>query len=486
MLEHIKKNKKEYIIISILIILFSIVFIGNRYASDTYILEAYGYRNNAIDPYFSAGRFAMTAYLGIMGILNISFSTMKLITFILSVIFLIISASLMYKIIDKHSSTSKILKIILSFMMIFNVFVVEYFYFTEYTAIQTLGVLLSTITTYYIIIFFAKKNKKSLIIGCVTAFLSTFCYQGTYSLLVLLPISFTFLYAKNIKQFIYNNSFIALIYAIPSVITLIITNIFQNDRIGSEKSIVDGVIDVINGTKNLLINTHEFLPRGLYISIFFILIITIIIIIKVSMKKLKLKQVMFLLYIITAVIIVTLLPSLLTKDVWIMPRSNIGLGLLVPIVALYIVLYLKELRYTRIILTSILTVFLLFQLHGNVSFAIKQYNNNILTNYEMTKIDNEIKLYEEKNSITIENILIYKSENTVYAYNSITPTGDNNLRTFSIHWAIKPVFDTYYKDKNYDIEVNEIVSDTCETWFSSTHHENNIYFDDDTANICIY
>ncbi len=480
-----KKNKNIYLVLFIITLAFTIIFAQDRYAADTYYMESFGLKNNAINPYLHDGRFVMTLFLYIISYLPISMYKVKLISFILAFISLFISEIIIYNILCKYKK-DKIVNIIASIMLILSIFVVELFYFTEYTGVTTFSILLIVISTNFLLKYFETKNKKNLIMVFIPSIITAFCYQGTISLLIILPILFVLKYSKNLKEFIINNIIIAFNYALPSITTLIVSKIAGATRISGEVNLKESFIKIIEGTKNLLITSALIIPNYVYITIFGILILILIFI--MYNKKSEIYKYLFLIYIILAVIIVPIVPYFIvnTNNIWMVPRSTIGLGLLIVIPLAFYIVYIKENKKYNTAFIFITSIYLIIELIGWNTIVVNQIKNNGLEKYETDYIIRKINKYETENNEKIKKLVMYPDKGMVYNYPNVKMTGDMNARNVMIDWSFKPALSMYLGRSITDGDDNKKIKEYCSKNNWDNIADEQFKFVDDTLYICKY
>lgn len=483
--EIFNQHKYVYLVLLLTLLIFTGIFVMNRYAIDTYYLEGYGYKNNAMSPYFKDGRLIMTAFLGVMGLFNVSFSLMKICSWLLAVVSLYISMLLMYHTFDKVKKGSNALKILLSFTMIFSIFVTEYFMFPEYTGVMCVGILLPSIATFFLINYFETKQKKNLLVAYIMSFLAAFCYQGTLSLLVLLPIVFTLKYSKNIKQFIINNFVIAIGYGIPSLTSLIVSKVSGSTRAASSFDFELAFSKISEGVKTLLGTTFSILPKYLFIVMTLVLIIVIIC--NFLRKKDEINKSLFVIYTVLAVVIVTLVPHFIINPqfIWLVPRSNIGLGLLcvVPVACYFI--YSKENNYINYTIWTIFIILLSFQFKGITNLVKNQNMVNILDKVEAMKIKNSILEYEKDHN-TINKIVVYSSKTPVYQYPDTLAVGDMNVRVFANDWSGRSIVSLVTNRHLNEDKKDKKIEKECRKKLKEEPNENHMIFKDETLHLCTY
>lgn len=482
---NLKNNKNIYLILFTITLAFTLIFIQDRYAADTYYMESYGLKNNAINPYLHDGRFVMTLFLYVLSYLPISMYKVKLISFIFAFINLFISEIIIYNILNKFKK-DKILNIIASVMIILSIFVVELFYFTEYTGVTCFSILLITISTKFLLKYFEKKNKKNLIMVFIPSIITAFCYQGTISLLVIFPILFVLKYSKNIKEFIINNIIIAFNYALPSITTLIVSKIAGATRISGEVILKESFVKILEGTKKLLITSALLIPNYMYLIIFGILLLFLIYI--MYKKKCEIHKYLFLIYIILAVIIVPIVPYFIvnTNNIWMVPRSTIGLGLLIVIPLAFYMVYIKESKKYNMIFAFITCFYLIVELIGWNTIGVNQIKNNGLEKYETDYIIRKINSYETENNKKIKKLVMYPDKGMVYNYPTVKMTGDMNARNVMIDWSFKPALEMYLGRNINDGNDNKEIKEYCLKNNWDNIDDDQFKFKDDTLYICKY
>ena len=315
-------------------------FFMDHYAVDTYYLEAHGYVNNAMNPFFKDGRLMETLFLIVMRVLHIPFYGMKIISWIWGVVSLSAACYLMYTLLNKFIKKTWI-NYILSFGIVVNIFVLEYFMFPELTGDMCYGILMTVSASVLLLKYFECKNWKYILSAIICACIASICYQGVLSLLVLIPIIFTKKYSHNIKEFIQKNLWIALVYGSGAFFTLIISKINGASRLTETPNYLETLKTIIDGAKNLLINTGNFLPKYSYLIL--ILIALVFVLIRCFQSKDKCQNVFFLIYVIGAILIVPIVPHMLLNAslVWFVPRSMLGYGMIVPFLFLFSALYFR-------------------------------------------------------------------------------------------------------------------------------------------------
>lgn len=427
--------KNIYLKIALFILVLTGIFIVDRSAPDTYTLEAYAFMGFDSLPYFNDGRFIMTIFVMGLKFLKCPYHVFKIISWLLAFTSLFLSVVIIEKLIKKETGKDRIL---LSLLLIVNPFIVEYFIFADYTGVMCLGILFATCSCYNFIRYLSEKNIKYFFYASIFSLLTAFSYQGVISLIVLLPICFTLKYSKSFKNFIINNIKLALLYAVPTLFSLIIGFIIKTGRLTSDFSIIDKVMKIFSGFKYLVLSTFGILPKYFLVMIFIFLLIILVYSLITNRKKYF--YYLFFGYCLLAIIIVPLAPQLVVSydNVWVVPRSTIGLGILCPIVILFYYLYCSENEKISIILPLVMSLIFIFQFLGYIKFAYNQIKNNALENNELNRVLSYIYEYEDDIN-KVDNLIIYPDQNIRYAYDNVFVAGDMNVRTFARDWGIRAI-----------------------------------------------
>lgn len=422
--ENILKNKKEYFII--FLILFSLIsfFIVDRYALDTYFYESNGMRHNAIDPYFHDGRLFMTAFLYGLSYLHISFFSGKLISWLLAFISLFISIVLAYNMLLKYKK-KKIITILISCCLVVNPFIIEYFMFPEFTGIMCLGVLFTFLCIYCLNYYFESNKNKLLLVAFISSMCSVMCYQGAISLLFIIPFLFLLKDSKSFKEVIKRFSIICLIFLTAALTTFALTKLLGASRLGSNVNFINSFKDILKGLKILLLECYKTLPKYMLVimaGITFVLTLT-------TLKHYANKLIFYILCILV-LLIVPALPHFFASYIWMVPRSNLGYGLLAIIPIVFYAIYSKENTTVNGIFLSCMVVLLISQTICAINYVKGAVSNDALNRFEAKQVLQKIEQYENDNNITIDKVTVYFDASPTYIYENVKSAGDMNPRAF--------------------------------------------------------
>ena len=320
-------------------------FLRIHFAADTYCLYAYGY-DNYILHFLASARFFGALELWIAKILDITLLTnLK----ILSFIGIIIAASAWYilykyilKLMKKEKSISwNILIGTLTFSIIFNFSSCEMFMFAE-SGIMMFAILLSVIGA----CVFNSDVKHRYIISFILVLLSSFAYQSTISLFVLLALIMeTYRNKGDIKKIVKEALIIGIFYGSAFVINLIsikIIQIFVDNKM--RKASIPSINDIIYTTYNFgttIMFAFKLLPKYLSIAIIGLITLWSILIIFKTREKFSIIE-----YIMLGILafFMPLLPVMATprEQQYIEPRMVLSYAAIIPILILYIIVKFEE------------------------------------------------------------------------------------------------------------------------------------------------
>lgn len=483
-IKHLKEHKVPYFILCISLLAFLAIFIANRYAQDTYYLEAFGYKNNAINPYIKDGRLFMTLFLSILGFLKIPFSIGKFCSWLLAFFSILCSMFLFYQMVRKINK-NKWTCGFLSFGAILSPFVLEFFMFPEYTGVCCFGILLCTLTSFFLVNYFESHQKKYLFASALASFFAAFTYQGILSLLVIFPLLFLFYYSKSQKDIFLNHVWIAICYGISCFTTLLFTKLFGSTRTLSSFDLSNSFLKIKEGVIDLLTTTGRIFPNYLFIICFIVLVlIAIVFILK---QKKQFRKFFLLIYFSVATLLVTIMPHFMTNSdyIWMVPRSNIGLGLFVLVALFYLLIYLKPKIIYQSVALAMFVFFLFFQFYGFIHYGINQIKNNAMDQVYMNQVKHEINQYE-KNVTWIEEIIIYQDQEITYVNPSVFAKDNMNVRAFAALWSAESFLKiTTHKKVKVGTDINDF-SKMCQGENWEAFDLNQFHFDSNRLYLCIY
>lgn len=481
---------KSLYLFGIITLLFFGVFASMQYAPDTYFVFAQTTRA-VVEQFFSCGRFVTgIAAIVFKGALDFSPQYIYMLSYIFALICTIVSLYRLYKLINKDIE-NKIICIILSTLTIINIFAFELFVYIE-KGIMMFSVLMSILAVEQIDKLLQEKKWKYALIATLYMLVAICSYQGTIGIFVAISLIYIFKHSKTIKEFILNNIKVALIYGIPSIINFILVRFTTyNSRVAGNIVIRETIAKVIQGVKNLFINTYNLFPQYAFILIIFAIIaFTIYKLLrdKEENNKTKILKVLGIIYILCGTIFATIAPQVLqnTDSIWFVARSSYPAASVIGIMLIYIFSNFRITNTEKNIIIVTACIYMIVQFICFNIFAI----NNYIVNYEdkqiATKIINMIEDYEKQTGNTITKIAIYQDKYLTYTYQNVKTSGDINTRAFCTQWAANSIINYYSGRKLESIGANAQLQDYFKENDWKEFEEKQILFEKDTIHLCLY
>lgn len=470
-------------------ILFFGIYVKVEYATDTYSI----YSSDYIGPlqhFIVSGRFITAGFWYIISILNLSISMGYIASFFIGIISFTLSQYYLYKIIQKELN-NKVISAIISIMIILNAFSIELFLFFE-KGILALSILLNVLALKYLIKFF-EGRKKYIIYSLIFMILANFSYQGTVALFVALALVFILKYSKNIKDFIYKNVIVAIIYGISASLNYAFVKfIFHNSRTEQGGSnILLSIRKVINSLENTLINSYDILPKYLFIA--FLVMTILLVFMRIVMDKKSYKSRLYnlfgLVYICAGVVIITILPQLMVgiEYLWLVPRSTYAIASLIGIIYMFMYFNFKIDKKIEMFIILSCLVFILLQFRGFQKISIDHYILNYNDKLVSLQIAEEINKYEIDSGKKISKVAIYKDQDPRYSYKDLIANGDMNVSAYAPDWSLVGVIYVYTGKHLEKIDSSEQIYNQYfkgRDW--KYYNSEQLVFIGDTMHICIF
>lgn len=466
------------------------VFVRMQYAPDTYFVFSDTTRA-VITQFFSCGRFVTGIAAGVCkGLLNLSDNCIYILSYTFAIICTIISLYRLFNLINKDIK-NKILSMILSTLVIINIFSFELFVYIE-KGIMMFSVLMCILAVEQVDKLLENKKWKHFIWSIIYMLIATCSYQGTVGILVAISLIYIIKYSKTIKEFLLNNVKVALIYGIPAIINFVMVRFTSNNaRVEGNIVLSESIQKIIDGTKSLLVNTYDLFPKYLFsICILGIILFAIYkaIVSKEENAKGKLLKITGIFYILAGTLFATVAPQILqnTDSIWFVARSSYPMASVIGILLIYIFnnFNIKNIEKNAIIIFS--SIFMIIQIIFFMRFAIDGYTVNYEDKQQATQIINAINKYEEQTGKQVTKIAFYQDEYTSYVYPDIKASGDINIRAFSKDWVAIAIIN-YYSGRQLEIVKG---SDQLQQDFKEKdwgeYSEEQITFENDTIHLCLY
>lgn len=478
-----------FYIFLIVSILFFGMLIKFEFATDTYAVFTIGGKS-IFNHFLSNGRIITAITYAIAYKLHLSEYIVYLLSYLSGVILITASMYKLFKIINDKINSS-LIPILICILTIINIFSIELFLYIE-KGILVLSIFACVIALEYLTRYFKKGKNINLFVSFISMMFSYMCYQGTVGIFVSLGTVFIVMYSKNIRNFIKNNIITALLYGIPAIANiLIIKLIFTNGRTNGEIILSESIIKIKQGTLNMLLTTYNLFPKYLYaIAILIVICFSLfkIFTCKEYSKKIKLFNILSIIYIVLVNLIVTLLPQLMqnTNSIWFVSRSTYTFASLLGILLLYLYATFEvNIKINKII--SILCITYLFiQFNYFIKIEKDRYINNYIDNQIAQEIVREINDYERKTGNVINKIAIYKDKNSSYAYPNLFVTGDMNIRAFNPEWSAVNIINYFMGRKIEITSNNENINKKFKENDWNYYSKDQLIFDYDTIHLCVF
>ena len=484
-IKRIVTDKKLYIF-TIFTLLFFGIYCVMQYAPDTYSVFTNTPRQN-LDHFFSCGRLVTGLFLyGTMGILELNATTVYMISYGLAIICTIASLYKIDKIFAEDIKDTK-LSILVSLLIIINVFSIELFVYVE-KGFLMLSVLLCVLAVEQIKKFLEGK-KIAFFWALIFMLIANCCYQGTVGLVVAIGMLYIIKYSKNVKEFIKNNILVALVYGIPAILNFIMVRfLFTNSRVKGEIILAESLKKIYEGTKSMIFANYDLLPKYLFAIILLGLVIFLIyqIIKKAESTKAKILEILGIFYIIIGTIFVTIAPQIMqdTNSIWFVARSSYPVASLIGILLIYATMRIEIKKMTKIGILIIATIFLGIQFVSFMRYSIDNYIVNGIDRQNVEQIQAKVLEYEEKTGKQITKIAFYEDKMPNYTYSNIKATGDMNLKALYKDWSALRVI-KYYTGRNLEqIEKNEETQKEFKEKDWNYYNDEQLIFEDDVLHLC--
>lgn len=486
-----KKLKDQYLYISLLItMVFFGIFAKMDFATDTYSVFG-SFPKDIFNHFMLSGRFVTAFCWGAVNVLNFSDNLIYILSYVMAILCITFSIYELFNLINKKVK-NKLVCLLISVITIINPFSIELFMYIE-KGVLTLAILLSVLAVKEFVKFL-EGNKKALIPMTIFMLIAVFSYQGVVGIFVAISTVFIVIYSKNIKEFIINNIVVLLGYGIPAVINLLTVRLFfVNDRVNGKIILGESIQKILQGTKSMF-NTYGILPKGMFLVLLLGLTVIAISLIFVNKEKVskKIIKILGLVYVIIATVGITLAPQIMqnTASIWFVPRSTYSFATILGIVAMYMILNIKEYKIKnkveiiKISIIIIAIILLITQFYKFNKIEIDHYNLNYMDKINSMQIGNKIKEYEKETGNIVTNICIYQDKNTSFTYSDIVAIGDINVTGFMPEWSIVNMIN-YYNNLNLVQKDKETeIQQYFEKYDWNNYNDKQIIFKENTIHFC--
>lgn len=495
-IKEIFRDKQLYLFGLITLIFFGI-FILMQYAPDTYFVFS-STTDKVIQQFFSCGRFVTGVAAAIFkGSLNLKPIWIYNISYTFAIICTIASLYALYKLVNRDIK-NKTICVILSTLVVINIFSFELFVYIE-KGIMMFSVLMCILAVEQVDKLLQSKKWKHFIWSILYMVVATCSYQGTVGIFVAISLIYILKYSKTIKEFLINNLKVALIYGIPAIINFVLVRFTSsNSRVEGNIVLSESVTKIIQGIKDLMINSYDLFPK--YVFILAILAVIVFAIYKLlrskttlardmqTVRKEKLIKGLAIVYIIAGTLFATVAPQILqnTDSIWFVARSSYPMASVIGILLIYILSNFEVNNIEKNIIITTSCIYMIIQLICFTTFAIDGYIVNYQDKQQANQIINLINQYEEQTGNQVTKIAFYQDKYTSYVYPDIKAYGDINIRAFSKDWVAISIIN-YYSGRQLEmVESDEELKQNLKEMDWQEFSQEQIILENNTINICLY
>ena len=406
--QDIKRHKKDiifFVIIFILSLIMCSAFLRAHYTHDTYNIIYCGYEFYSYDKFLKEARPFTAIVTMLAALIELPIEAYSVISFIFAILFLSISVVLVYKIFrNKYQNSSKwisFLILLISYVVIYNYFALEYIYFLE-AGMQALGVLLSVIAAKMI----TDKKEYGFIKAGLLIVVAAFCYQGAIAVFPMLIFVYTLLFEDNKpKKDLATIIKVAVIYGISMLLTILFSKLIMGgSRINMDLTRTS-LESILYWIKELAINS-----LGVILPYFNIIVIGITTLIILTLKKSVIsKKIYYMLkywLVIVVAIVITIAPIIVGSGLSIFGRMALAYGSTIGL-SLLIILLLTEQTKSKFP-TYILSIMAIIIFGLNFAlYVVATYQHlevNRLDKEKCQQIKQIVEEYEEKTNIKVTKI----------------------------------------------------------------------------------
>ena len=494
-MEPLKEERYKKIRILIVFLLMNLCFYGifsvEHFAADTYVSENVGWADTAA-LYFSNGRWLMTLICLFSGFFHISFAVEKTLSWAMSIIFLSLAELVIYGLLKKRTrieekyNLSWLLMIFSSFMMISNLFVLEYFIFPEYTGAICLGIFFNILEVKFVLKFLEGGSWKSFVLGVFLGTIGMMGHQGAFGITEVLLILLAKDTFANVKMFVKNTVVIGGAYLIPCVANVILTKLAGSARVAGKLQILESLKAAVGQIADLLMTTANFMPK--YVYFVMCIIAGGAVLVLVIMKK-DIKRLLHVFYVAVVFLLAVISPFLMTEAVYIsvVPRTVYVMGAGMGIILILYLLLEDKSRIRIYAAAGYAVLFLGIQYFNTCQMETSHYVSVGIDYYDVNYIAQQVWIYENDTGNQINRICIYTDDSPLGIYYGLTGYGAINERVMSNTWAAGNV---YKRFTGTDYIIEEGDPQVYEQYFKGKNwhylDDEQIVFIGDTLHLCLY
>lgn len=450
---------KIFIFTFILGLIFVFPFLQPHFSLDSYTLVESGYLEY-IGNFLKSARLVSSFMYVIFDLIKMPFSSLTIISTVLSVLFLSFSVIKFYNIIvekleiKKNIIKNKIIIYFSTFLIFFNFCNQELFTFCE-SFVMCFGIYLIVNS----VIFFMKGNKKDYIISLLLLMGAVYCYQGVLCVYISL-ILFLMIIGKEYKfskLFVKRIALTLVFYLLTMLVSFLTIKVITTYFINTNNIKIDG-IDIFYNIKFILsaiLDTMKNLYGLFSAKVFYCMLFLILILLFALRKQLSSNKIwVFILILIITCIIFPFIPNIFMTSTsnYTASRMSMSIGMIISILIIIIVCEFKMENIKGMFLVAILSIYFIYSgfiCVRNLNIGIQSYSKDL--SY-VNNIEYYIEEYELNIKKEIKKIYYARNNNVNYHYGKIP--NSFNYRIQAIDWAFMGAMNGL-NDRNYEfVEMN--------------------------------
>ncbi len=461
MIKYFKENYRVLLISIIYGLITYSLYFNPHYVHDSYRIYNFGFLQN-LNGFCSQGRLISMYFNILFNFLNISPKVGQMISMFLTIVFLALSCTLTYSSVIKRlqrkfkiNTKNKIIILIASITLFFNVYITEWMMFFE-SCIIALGCFLSILGMYCLLEL--KGSYKKYVLSSLCFILGIFCYQASIALGGSILVLLTILENKD-KKLIYIIKKV-LINMIPYALALLSNFIFIKlvNMHNTNDIRLTGNIDILYNLKFSIvqinwyfINMFNFPTK--YIFAIIIIITFIYYILNVIRYKQNTLQILFILTSLFSLWFLSILPILAmpSDSIYFMSRSVPYIASLFPFLLISIYLFNNDYLKNKL-LPIILIIYTIISTLSIIKVTCECLKNNIQDINIAKTIQNEINKYESTSNNTIDTIILVPDNKISLTEKNIPYYGDNTVRAMINDYSVVEIM-YFVSKRNYSVQI---------------------------------
>ena len=502
-------NNKTYLIYSSIL---SLIYFGFDYSIE-YSTDAYASymdKGSWVFSFYENARPVKGVIFYILENMNLSAGILYHLSWFCAMLFMILSVTVLAGVYNKYLASEK-LSAILSFLILANPLVIEYFLFEE-KGLFILTILLNVIAMYITEYMWshntAIKGWVKGTIGIVILLLNAvFIYQTSVQVYVILCLPLILFNSGNFVDFIKKNLYVGFMYAIPMGTAFITAKyILVIDRSEGSFSPAHAISVMVSLAKEITFNKFFHMGKG-YFALWTLGICAITILSVLMAQKRKMVVLLSFLYLMAGTIIVSLIIFAISDSAIPSPRTTHSYGMLFGVVLVYF-FYLVQKRafgnenmsfkitkisgisevlycFSKAIAMFVIATLLIVEFISFEKVFVERYQCNEADRYYAQIIREQIRQYEDETGNEVDTICFYSDADRMWWDDGY---GDSEMmaRAQSCGWSrltsINLYLDRNYVEGEQDSELAEYFA--AQNW--GMYSEDQVVFRDNELHLCIY